>query len=79
MVNMVDKRKRKEEPEMLTVTEAARELGVGLTAVSKAISRGRLQFMQVKHLKLIPRSALEMYVKSKSKGGWPKGRPRKKA
>lgn len=57
---------------MLTISEAAEELGVSLSTVSHAIRRGRLGAVRFKHLKLIPRTALEQYAKTR-KVGRPKG------
>lgn len=61
-------------PDMVTVPEAAEALGVSRQAVWNAIERGRIKILRFRHVALIPRSALEEYVATKSKGG----RPRKK-
>jgi excisionase family DNA binding protein len=77
---MADKKRRKEEmPELMSPHQAAEALGISLSGVLHAVRRGRLGVMRFGEVKLIPRLALEQYLKTKSKGGWPKGRPRKKA
>jgi excisionase family DNA binding protein len=74
MSNMMDKESRKAGAELLTFEEAAQELGISLSGISKAVKRGRIGTVQFKYMRLIPRSALDAYVKSKSKGGRPRKR-----
>jgi excisionase family DNA binding protein len=73
--NMREKKSDETSAEMLTISEAAKELGVSLSTISHAIRRGKIGVVRFKHLKLIPRAALEQYAKTRKVGrpvGWRK-------
>lgn len=61
----------KEEGEMLTVQEAAREAGISDAAIRSAILRGRLPFVQRYGRKLIRRADFDAY-RSVARRGRPK-------
>jgi len=66
-------RRRKEElPDMLTMEQAAKAIGISRQGIWHAVNRGRIKALRFQHVVLIPRSALEEYVTTKSKGGRPK-------
>jgi excisionase family DNA binding protein len=66
--------KRKEElPDMLTIPQAARALGVTRQNVWQAVQRGRIKALRFGHVSLILRSTLEEYAGTRKPG-----RPRKK-
>ena len=60
------------EEEMLTIKEAAEWLGVTISAISQAITRGRLPVVPFKNWRLISPQALKAYAASRSKGGRPR-------
>jgi excisionase family DNA binding protein len=63
---------KKDLPDTLTIPQAAEALGVSRQNIWHAIQRGRIQALRFGHVALIPRSALEEYVATKSKGGRPR-------
>jgi len=73
---MVDRKDKRTLPDLLTFTQAAKALNISVAGVSKAVQRKKLPVVEFYHVRLIPRSALELYVESKSKGGRPRTRPR---
>ena len=66
---------KRELPDMLTIPQAAEELGVTRQNIWHAIKRGRIKALRFGHVALIPRSALEEYEATK---GQNVGRPKKK-
>ncbi len=72
---MADRKKKKQElPELLSISQAAKALGISPSGISQAVHRGKLGVMRFGSVTLISRASLEMYVKSKGRPG----RPRKK-
>jgi excisionase family DNA binding protein len=65
-------RKKEEVPDMLTIPQAAKVLGITRQSVWQAIQKGRIKALRFGHVSLVPRSALEEYETTKSKGGRPK-------
>jgi excisionase family DNA binding protein len=63
--------------DMLTISEAARLLGVGPSAIIKAIQRGRLAATTIimKPVLRISRADLYTYMRSRTKGGRPRKAP----
>ncbi len=58
---------------LLTLSQAAKILGITRHAVSMAISRKRIKVLKIDHVRLIPRASLEKYKKTRKPG-----RPKKK-
>lgn len=68
------------EEDMLTVQEAAGELGVDDSAIRRAVLQNRLPCIIKYGRKLITRAALEAYrARTRPEGVKPRGRPRKVA
>jgi excisionase family DNA binding protein len=65
---------------LLSMAQAARELGITRQGVKYAIEHGYLQAVKVGPYRLVPRHAVEAYKKARPHPGPPKGRklgPRK--
>ena len=58
---------------LLTVTQAARLLGLTRQTIWEAVKKGRIKSQRVGHVSLIPRSSLQQYKSSRKPG-----RPRKR-
>jgi excisionase family DNA binding protein len=70
------RRKSKETlPEVMTMGQAAGALGVSRQAIWHAVNRGRIKALRFQHVVLIPRSALDEYQRTRSKGGRPRKIP----
>lgn len=70
-----------EQEDLLSMSEAARELKITLEGVRKAIKSGYLQVIQAGPFRLVPRPAVEAYKKNRPKRGVKPGTklgPRKK-
>ncbi len=65
-------RKTKDLPDTLTIPQAAKALGITRQTVWGAIQKGRIKALRFGHVSLVPRTALDEYVATKSKGGRPK-------
>jgi hypothetical protein len=61
---------------LLSMTQAAEELGITLEGVRYAIKRGFLQAIEVGPFHLVPRQSLEYYAQNRPLKGWKKGMPR---
>ncbi len=59
-------------PDVMTMGQAAAELGVSRQANWHAVNRDRLRALRFQHVVLIPKVALDDYQRTKSKGGRPK-------
>jgi len=58
--------------EYLTITGAAKALRVSRQAITEAINRGRIESTSVGHVRLISKTALDTYKKTRHAGGQPK-------
>ena len=63
---------QRKQPDMLTITQAAKSLNTTRQAIWDAIKRGRLRSLRFGHMHLIPRSDLEDYSSSRLHIGGPK-------
>ena len=63
---------QRKQPDMLTITQAAKSLNTTRQAIWDAIKRGRLKSQRFGQFHLIPRSALEDYSNSRLHTGGPK-------
>ncbi len=62
-------------PELLSVTEAGRRLGIGRSALYQTLARGELRSVKVGRRRLVPADAIADFVDSKAevsgRGGGP--------
>jgi len=59
-------------PDMLTIPQAAKALGLTRQNIWQAIQRGRIKVLRFGHVALIPRSTLEEYAQTRKVGRPPK-------
>lgn len=64
-------------PGRMTAKEAAEYLGIKPSRVRQLIIAGVLSSEKIGQVHLIPFEEVQRYKANKSKGGWPKGKPRK--
>lgn len=62
---------------MLTIPEAAREIGMSRVVLWRHVKKGTLPSVGTDRVRLIDSEELERFNAQKRKAGWPAGRPRK--
>jgi len=65
--------------ELLTYQEAATLTGLSRSAISQAVLYGHIQFTVVGPYRLLRKSDVLLWHRSRRPRGWPKGKPRKAA
>lgn len=62
---------------MLTIPEAAREIGMSRVVLWRHVRKGTLPSIGTERVRLIDSEELAKFQAAERRQGWPKGRPRK--
>ena len=62
-------------PELLSITEAGRRLGIGRSALYQTFARGELRSVKVGRRRLVPADAIADLVGTNAEKGWRGGAP----
>lgn len=65
------------ERRLLTIPEAAREIGMSRVVLWRHVQKGRLPSIPAGRFRLIDADDLERFRATERPQGWPKGKPRK--
>lgn len=66
-----------EERRLLTIPEAAREIGMTRAVLWRHVKSGRIPSIGTDRVRLIDAEALAAFQAVERKPGWPKGKPRR--